>query len=46
MPVDSRQRHNVLLNRLNINAGYDGDIYYTIVLNGGIHFVMYVGRKL
>lgn len=26
---------------LNINAGYDGDIYYTIVLNGGIHFVMY-----
>jgi len=26
---------------LNLNAGYDGDIYYTIVLNGGIHFVMY-----
>lgn len=24
-----------------LNAGYDGDIYFTIVLNGFIHFVMY-----
>jgi len=22
-------------------AGYDGDIYFTILLNGGIHFIMY-----
>ena len=26
---------------MNINAGYDGDIYYTIVLNAFVHFVMY-----
>jgi len=26
---------------LNLNAGYDGDIYLTIVLNGFIHTVMY-----
>merc|ERR1719265_576331 len=26
---------------LNLNAGYDGDIYFTVVLNGFIHFVMY-----
>lgn len=26
---------------LNINAGYDGDVYYTIVVNSFIHFVMY-----
>jgi elongation of very long chain fatty acids protein 4 len=26
---------------LNINAGYDGDIYLTIVLNGFIHTIMY-----
>jgi len=26
---------------LNLNSGYDGDIYYTIVLNGFIHFIMY-----
>lgn len=26
---------------LNLNAGYDGDIYFTIVLNGTIHFIMY-----
>jgi len=24
-----------------LNAGYDGDIYFTVVLNGSIHFVMY-----
>jgi elongation of very long chain fatty acids protein 4 len=26
---------------LNTSAGYDGDIYYTIVVNSFIHFVMY-----
>lgn len=26
---------------LNVNAGYDGDVYLTIVLNGFIHTVMY-----
>lgn len=26
---------------LNLNAGYDGDVYYTIVVNSFIHFVMY-----
>ena len=26
---------------LNINVGYDGDVYLTIVLNGVIHTVMY-----
>ena len=26
---------------LNLNAGYDGDIYYTIALNSSIHFIMY-----
>lgn len=26
---------------LNVNAGYDGDIYFTIILNSFIHFVMY-----
>jgi elongation of very long chain fatty acids protein 4 len=26
---------------LNAQASYDGDIYFTIVLNGAIHFVMY-----
>lgn len=26
---------------LNVNAGYDGDIYFTIVANGSVHFVMY-----
>ncbi len=26
---------------LNINVGYDGDVYLTIVLNGFIHTVMY-----
>eukprot|EP00930_Biecheleria_cincta_P015863 TRINITY_DN13087_c0_g1_i1.p1 TRINITY_DN13087_c0_g1~~TRINITY_DN13087_c0_g1_i1.p1 ORF type:complete len:757 (-),score=157.16 TRINITY_DN13087_c0_g1_i1:76-2016(-) len=26
---------------LNANTNYDGDIYFTIVLNGAIHFVMY-----
>lgn len=26
---------------LNLNVGYDGDIYYTIVLNAFIHFMMY-----
>jgi elongation of very long chain fatty acids protein 4 len=26
---------------LNTNANYDGDIYFTVVLNGFIHFVMY-----
>uniref|UniRef100_A0A7S0ZZB3 Elongation of fatty acids protein n=1 Tax=Noctiluca scintillans TaxID=2966 RepID=A0A7S0ZZB3_NOCSC len=26
---------------LNTNAFYDGDIYFTVVLNGFIHFVMY-----
>jgi len=24
-----------------LNAGYDGDIYATVVLNGSIHFIMY-----
>jgi len=24
-----------------LNAGYDGDIYFTVVLNGTIHFIMY-----
>ena len=24
-----------------MNAGYDGDIYYTVVLNAFIHFLMY-----
>jgi elongation of very long chain fatty acids protein 4 len=26
---------------LNANTNYDGDIYFTIVLNAGIHFIMY-----
>jgi elongation of very long chain fatty acids protein 4 len=26
---------------LNLNVGYDGDVYLTIVLNGVIHTVMY-----
>eukprot|EP00035_Acanthoeca_spectabilis_P035650 m.35737 g.35737 ORF g.35737 m.35737 type:complete len:287 (+) comp7471_c0_seq1:56-916(+) len=26
---------------VNLNAGYDGDIYYTIVANSFVHFVMY-----
>merc|ERR1719440_2727366 len=26
---------------LNANAFYDADIYFTIVLNGAIHFIMY-----
>jgi elongation of very long chain fatty acids protein 4 len=26
---------------LNLNAGYDGDIYYTVVLNAFIHMLMY-----
>lgn len=26
---------------LNVNVAYDGDIYFTILLNGFIHFVMY-----
>eukprot|EP00039_Didymoeca_costata_P018623 m.334257 g.334257 ORF g.334257 m.334257 type:complete len:304 (-) comp17320_c0_seq1:63-974(-) len=26
---------------LNINIGYDGDIYLTIILNGAVHLVMY-----
>lgn len=26
---------------LNLNAGYDGDIYYTVALNSSIHFIMY-----
>lgn len=26
---------------MNVNAGYDGDVYLTIVLNGFIHTVMY-----
>lgn len=26
---------------LNVNAGYDGDVYVTVVLNGFIHTVMY-----
>lgn len=26
---------------LNVNVGYDGDVYLTIVLNGVIHTVMY-----
>jgi len=26
---------------LNLNVAYDGDIYYTIILNAAIHFVMY-----
>ena len=26
---------------LNLNAGYDGDIYFTIVLNSAIYFIMY-----
>merc|ERR1719160_245410 len=26
---------------LNANVFYDADIYFTIVLNGGIHFIMY-----
>jgi elongation of very long chain fatty acids protein 4 len=26
---------------LNLNAGYDGDIYLTVILNGAIHTVMY-----
>mmetsp|Transcript_131736 Transcript_131736/g.214495 ORF Transcript_131736/g.214495 Transcript_131736/m.214495 type:complete len:302 (-) Transcript_131736:168-1073(-) len=26
---------------LNANANYDADIYFTIVLNGAIHFIMY-----
>lgn len=30
-----------LLYWLNANANYDGDIYFTIVLNGAIHFIMY-----
>lgn len=24
-----------------LNAGYDGDIYFTVVANGAIHFIMY-----
>lgn len=27
---------------VNLNAGYDGDIYYTIVANSFVHLVMYV----
>lgn len=27
---------------LNLNIGYDGDIYLTILLNGGVHTVMYL----
>jgi elongation of very long chain fatty acids protein 4 len=27
---------------LNINVGYDGDIYYTVILNAFIHFMMYL----
>eukprot|EP00933_Yihiella_yeosuensis_P038614 TRINITY_DN32542_c0_g1_i1.p1 TRINITY_DN32542_c0_g1~~TRINITY_DN32542_c0_g1_i1.p1 ORF type:complete len:332 (-),score=74.89 TRINITY_DN32542_c0_g1_i1:137-1132(-) len=30
-----------LLYWLNSNVNTDGDIYFTIVLNGGIHFIMY-----
>eukprot|EP00933_Yihiella_yeosuensis_P042109 TRINITY_DN3660_c1_g1_i1.p1 TRINITY_DN3660_c1_g1~~TRINITY_DN3660_c1_g1_i1.p1 ORF type:complete len:735 (-),score=161.89 TRINITY_DN3660_c1_g1_i1:306-2510(-) len=30
-----------LLYWLNTNVNTDGDIYFTIVLNGGIHFIMY-----
>jgi elongation of very long chain fatty acids protein 4 len=26
---------------LNINAGYDGDVYYTVVLNSFVHLIMY-----
>lgn len=26
---------------LNVNSGFDGDIYFTIVLNSFVHFVMY-----
>ena len=26
---------------MNINAAYDGDIYYTIIANAFIHFLMY-----
>ena len=26
---------------INVNFNYEGDIYYTIVLNGSIHFIMY-----
>eukprot|EP00163_Fabomonas_tropica_P030520 TRINITY_DN6936_c0_g1_i1.p1 TRINITY_DN6936_c0_g1~~TRINITY_DN6936_c0_g1_i1.p1 ORF type:complete len:278 (-),score=82.47 TRINITY_DN6936_c0_g1_i1:144-977(-) len=26
---------------LNLNAGYDGDIYFTVVANSFVHFVMY-----
>ena len=26
---------------MNLNVGYDGDVYVTIVLNGFIHTVMY-----
>ncbi len=26
---------------LNLNAGYDGDIFLTVILNGAIHTVMY-----
>jgi hypothetical protein len=26
---------------LNVNVGYDGDVYLTIVLNGLIHTIMY-----
>ena len=26
---------------VNVNAGYDGDIYFTIIANGSVHLVMY-----
>lgn len=26
---------------MNVNAGYDGDIYFTVIANGSVHFVMY-----
>eukprot|EP01066_Platyproteum_vivax_P015491 Platyproteum_vivax@DN6842_c0_g1_i2.p1 len=31
----------MLIYWINLNGGYDGDVYYTVVLNGGIHVVMY-----
>ncbi len=26
---------------LNINVAYDGDVYYTVILNSFVHLVMY-----
>lgn len=33
--------HGIQVYWLNLNAGYDGDIFLTVILNGAIHTVMY-----